>query len=165
MKITQTPYATGLFSDKIMLKLGEQCIILEMKSGNKAEALEELVTAVHSRCTEVDPAVLLNVLREREQVGSTGVGSGVAIPHAKVPGLDQLLLCFGRSGNGISFEAIDNRPAQLFVQILSPVGMADEYLHSLARISRLLKVEANRKFLLQAQTKREILEFFNSSEE
>jgi len=145
-----------------MLRLEEQCVILDMKSGSKDEALAELATAVHSRCAELDPALLLNVLREREQVGSTGVGNGVAIPHAKVPGLDRLLFCFGRSGKGISFEAIDNRPVYLFVQILSPAGMADEYLRALARISRLLKVEANRKFLLQARTKQEILDFFNT---
>ncbi|HHD64701.1 MAG TPA: PTS sugar transporter subunit IIA [Desulfobulbaceae bacterium] len=147
-----------------MLKLGEQCIILEMKSKSKNEALEELSTTVHSQCTVVDPTVLLDVLREREQVGSTGVGNGVAIPHAKVPGLDQLLLCFGRSVKGISFDAIDNRPVHLFVQILSPMGMADEYLRTLARISRLFKIESNRKFLLQARTKQEILDFFNAPE-
>jgi PTS system nitrogen regulatory IIA component len=147
-----------------MLKLGEQCIILEMRSRSKDEALDELATTVHSQCTDVDPTVLLDVLREREQVGSTGVGHGVAIPHAKVPGLDQLLLCFGRSVKGISFDAVDNRPVHLFVQILSPTGMADEYLRSLARISRLLKVGDNRKFLLQATTKQEILDFFNSPE-
>ncbi len=147
-----------------MLSLGDQCIILEMKSVGKDEALKELAATVHASYGKVDQDQLLAVLQEREQVGSTGVGNGVAIPHAKVPGLDRLLLCFGRSTAGISFEAIDNRPVHLFVQILSPTYMADEYLHSLARISRLLKIEANRKLLMQARDKQQILDLFNTDE-
>ena len=146
-----------------MLTLDHQCIILEMQSTGKDEALKELAAAIHASCSDVDPAMLLNVLQEREQVGSTGVGNGVAIPHAKVPGLDRLVLCFGRSSTGISFEAIDNRPVHLFVQILSPTGRADEYLRSLARISRLLKKEANRRLLMQATDKQQVLDLFNAA--
>ena len=145
-----------------MLTLGRQCIIMEMQSATKDEALQELVKTVQDSCREIDPDKLLSVLREREQVGSTGVGNGVAIPHAKVPGLDHLVLCFGRSSSGISFESIDNRPVHLFVQILSPTGMADDYLRSLAGISRLLKIEANRKILLQATDKQQVLDLFNA---
>lgn len=133
-----------------------------MKASGKDEALLELATAVHSGCATIDPTALFTVLQEREQVGSTGVGNGVAIPHAKMPGLDRLLLCFGRSKGGVNFEAIDKRPVHLFVQILSPTGVADEYLQTLARISRLLKVEANRRLLLQVKTKQEILDLFNT---
>jgi len=147
-----------------MIQLEKECIILDMKAASKGEALHELATAVHSRCARVDADVLLRVLQEREQVGSTGVGNGIAIPHAKVPGIEQLSLCFGRSKGGISFEAIDNRPVHLFVQILSPIGMTDEYLQSLARVSRLLKSEDNRRLLLQAKTEQEIFDLFNSSE-
>ncbi|HHB77194.1 MAG TPA: PTS sugar transporter subunit IIA [Desulfobulbus sp.] len=148
-----------------MLTLGRQCIILEMQSTGKDEALKELTDTIHASCSDVDPDMLLTVLQEREQVGSTGVGNGVAIPHAKVPGLDRLVLCFGRSSTGISFEAIDNRPVHLFVQILSPTGRADEYLRSLARISRLLKKDANRRLLMQATNKEQILDLFNTAQE
>ncbi len=147
-----------------MLTLGHQCIILEMQSTGKDEALRELASAVQTCCGDVDPDMLVNVLQEREQVGSTGVGNGVAIPHAKVPGLDRPVLCFGRSSTGISFEAIDNRPVHLFVQILSPTGKADEYLRSLARVSQLLKNEANRRLLMQATDKQQILDLFNSDQ-
>ena len=148
-----------------MLELGDQCIILEMESASKAEALRELAAAVHSTCAHVNSHTLVQVLQEREQVGSTGVGNGVAIPHAKVPGLEKMILCFGRSTRGISFDAVDNRPVHLFVQILSPMGMANEYLHTLARISRILKDEQNRRLLMQATSKEEILELFNASKE
>ncbi len=135
-----------------------------MTAGGKDDALQELALAVHASCAGVPADDLLTVLQERELVGSTGVGNGVAIPHAKVSGLDRLLLCFGRSRKGVNFEAIDNRPVHLFVQILSPTGMANEYLQTLARISRLLKVEANRRSLLEARTKQEILDIFNAPE-
>ena len=135
-----------------------------MKATSKNEALQELIAAVSSQCAQLDPETLLMVLKDREQVGSTGVGHGIAIPHGKRPGLTRLLLCFGRSKKGISFEAIDNRPVHLFVLILSPTGMADEYLQTLARISRLLKVERNRKLLLQAKTIQKILTLFNTPE-
>jgi PTS system nitrogen regulatory IIA component len=90
------------------------------------------------------------------------VGNGVAIPHAKVPGLEEMILCFGRSTRGISFDAVDNRPVHLFVQILSPMGMANEYLQTLARISRILKEEQNRRLLMQAASKEDIVALFNS---
>jgi len=136
-----------------------------MESASKAEALRELAAAVHSTCAHVNSHTLVQVLQEREQVGSTGVGNGVAIPHAKVPGLEKMILCFGRSTRGISFDAVDNRPVHLFVQILSPMGMANEYLRTLARISRILKDEQNRRLLMQATSKEEILELFNASKE
>jgi len=145
-----------------MLHLEEQCIIMDMQATSKEEALRELALAVHARCERVDPEQLVSVLKEREQVGSTGVGNGVAIPHGKVPGLGRILLCFGRSREGVSFEAVDNRPVHLFVQILSPAGMADEYLQALARISNLLKVEANRNLLLRAESPEEVLTLFNT---
>ncbi|MCF6188557.1 MAG: PTS sugar transporter subunit IIA [Desulfobulbaceae bacterium] len=147
-----------------MLQLKEQSIILEMKAGGKEDALQELAAAVHASCTEIDPETVFSAVQERELVGSTGVGNGVAIPHAKMSGLDRLVLSFGRSRKGVNFEAIDNRPVHLFVQILSPTGMAYEYLQTLARISRLLKVEANRRSLLEAVTKQEILDIFNAPE-
>ncbi|NOQ45368.1 MAG: PTS sugar transporter subunit IIA, partial [Desulfobulbaceae bacterium] len=103
-----------------MLQLDEQCIILEMEADSKEEALQELAEAIHHRCDAIDIQTLVNVLKDREQVGSTGVGNGVAIPHGKIQGLEKLLLCFGRSRNGVSFDAIDNRPVYLFILILSP---------------------------------------------
>jgi PTS system nitrogen regulatory IIA component len=106
---------------------------------------------------------LYRVLTEREQLGSTGVGNGVAIPHAKVTGLEKLLLCLGRSRAGISFDAVDNRPVHLFVMILSPPGMAGEYLHTLARVSKLLKNADIRNKLLLATDTETIQELFNRS--
>lgn len=145
-----------------MVQLEKECVLLDMQAELKDEALAELATAAGSRWSTVDAEHLLKVLLEREQVGSTGVGNGVAIPHGKLAGIEQLVLSFGRSKRGVSFEAIDNRPVHLFVQILCPVGMAAEYLQTLAQVSRLLKSKKNREKLLQLESRQEVVDLFNS---
>jgi len=146
-----------------MPQLSKECVILEMEAANKEEALEELAARVHVQHEHINPEQLLALLQDREQIGSTGIGNGVAIPHAKIPELNSLILCFGRSRKGVEFEAIDRRPVHLFVQIISPAGMSREYLQTLARISRLLKPEANRASLLAAESEEEILALFNAA--
>jgi PTS system nitrogen regulatory IIA component len=145
-----------------MVQLAKECILLDMQADSKDEALAELAAAAGTHWPTVDADILVKVLQERELVGSTGVGNGVAIPHGKVAGIEQLVLCFGRSKKGVGFEAIDNRPVHLFVQILCPVGMADEYLQTLAQISRLLKSEKNRQKLLQIKSRQDVVDLFNS---
>ena len=147
-----------------MVQLEGQCIIPELKSSSKEAVLRELAGVVHDKCTLIDLDTLCQVLTEREQLGSTGVGNGVAIPHGKVPGLKKLLLCFGLSGSGVSFDSVDNRPVHLFVMILSPPGIAGEYLQTLARVSKLLKDPTVRNKLLQATDTETILELFNRPE-
>jgi PTS system nitrogen regulatory IIA component len=144
-----------------MVQLEEQCIIFELESTGKETVLRELAGAVHDKCPSIDPDTMTQVLAEREQLGSTGVGDGVAIPHGKVLGLEKLLLCFGRSSRGISFDAVDHRPVHLLVMILAPPDMAEEYLQTLARISRLLKDTTTRNQLLQTTDTEIILELFN----
>ena len=144
-----------------MLQLEEQCIIFELESTGKEAVLRELAGTVHDKCPSIDLDTMTQILAEREQLGSTGVGNGVAIPHGKVPGLKKLLLCFGRSSRGINFDAVDNRPVQLFVMILAPPDMAEEYLQTLAWVSRLLKDTTVGNRLLQATDAETILELFN----
>ena len=146
-----------------MLDLHESCIRLQLEATDKEGVLRELAALVRHRCAGVAREQLDRVLLEREQVGSTGVGNGVAIPHGKIPGLDEMLLGFGRSSKGVFFDAVDNRPVYLFVLILSPINMADEYLRTLARISRLLKDNATKSRLLQATDSRAVREIFRTA--
>ena len=146
-----------------MVQLEKQCIILELESTSREAVLHELAGAVHDKCPSIDLDIMTQVLAEREQLGSTGVGNGIAIPHGKVPGLEKLLLCFGRSSRGISFDAADNRPVHFLVMILAPPDMAEEYLQTLAQVSRLLKDTITRSKLLQATDAETILELFNHS--
>jgi len=135
-------------------------MLLNMKAATKEAALRELAgvaATVSGRFTE---ETLFNALLEREAVGSTGLGNGVAIPHGKLEGLDEILLCFGRSKNGIDFDTIDNRPAHLFAMLLSPANKAGEYLQTLAMVSKILKQPGNRQRLLDSASRDEIAAIF-----
>lgn len=133
-----------------MTEFSADCILLELKAAGKEEVLRELAAAAAKNYPAVRAEAAARVLLEREQIGSTGVGGGVAIPHGKLPELDMIVLCFGRSGRGIAFDAKDRLPVRLFVMILAPLNMAAEYLQTLGQISRLLKDEGVRNQLLQA---------------
>ncbi|WP_456388351.1 PTS sugar transporter subunit IIA [Desulfolithobacter sp.] len=148
-----------------MLEIQEQCVLLDIEATSKEGVLRELTAAVQEYCPAVDQETLLDILLEREHVGSTGVGNGVAIPHGKVPDLDNILLCFGSSRNGISFDAVDNQPVHLFVMILSPESMAEEYLQTLGQVSRLLKNPETRSRLMRAEDCRAIQQIFSQDPE
>jgi PTS system nitrogen regulatory IIA component len=144
-----------------MIELSEECIVLELESTNKGSLLKEMAEAVQKKYPELNAESIQQILLEREQIGSTGVGNGVAIPHGKLDELDQCLVCFGRSTKGVGFEAKDNKPVHLIVMILSPVHMAQEYLQTLARVSKLMNSESNRNKFLQAGSKKNIRQLFN----
>ena len=111
-------------------------------------------------CGRFTEEILYHVLLDREAVGSTGVGNGVAIPHGKIEGLGDILLCFGRSRAGINFDAIDKHPVYLFVLLLSPAEKAAEYLQALAQVSKILKTPTLHQQLLDSTTKEEIVALF-----
>ncbi len=144
-----------------MIELSEGCIVLELESTNKEGLLEEMAGAVQKKHPKLNTEVIQQVLLEREQLGSTGVGNGVAIPHGKLHELDKCLVCFGRSTKGVGFEAKDNKPVHLVVMILSPINMAQEYLQTLARVSKLMNSESNRNKFLQAGSKKTIRQLFD----
>jgi PTS system nitrogen regulatory IIA component len=88
------------------------------------------------------------VLQERERLGSTGIGDGVAIPHGKLKTLDRLLISFGRSRTGIDFDSMDSKPAHLFFLLVAPEESVGVHLKTLARISKLLKNPEVRRRLI-----------------
>ena len=145
-----------------MPQLNHDAIILEMKASTKEGAVRELAGLAATLCGRVTEETIYNVLMEREAIGSTGVGNGVALPHGKIEGLDAILLCFGRSRDGINFDAIDNRPVHLFMVLLSPASLATEYLACLARVSSMLKDEIKQQRLFDSATKEEIACVVNS---
>ena len=144
-----------------MIELTEQCIVLELEATNKEGLLGEMAGAAQKNHPELKSEIIQQVLMEREQLGSTGVGNGVAIPHGKLHGLEQCMVCFGRSTKGIGFEAKDNKPVHLVVMILSPMNMAEEYLQTLARVSKLMNNESKRNKFLHASSKKSIQQLFN----
>jgi len=105
---------------------------------------------------KLDSEATLNVLFEREKLGSTGIGEGIAIPHGKITGLDQLILSFGRSAVGIDFDAMDGKPVHLFFLLIAPENSAGQHLKTLAKISKMLKDSVFRTKLMAAKSKDEL---------
>lgn len=125
-------------------------ILPALAAGTKEEVLAELAALVAARHPGLDREAILKILRERERLGSTGIGDGIAIPHGKLKHLDVPLMAVGRSMNGVDFEALDQKPVHLFFLLIAPEEAAGVHLKMLARISRILKDPAVRKSLLDA---------------
>jgi PTS system nitrogen regulatory IIA component len=141
---------------KIIDMLKTDYILEELKSGNKRDVLKELVGSFMKIHQKLDSEATLNVLFEREKLGSTGIGEGIAIPHGKITGLDQLILSFGRSAVGIDFDAMDGKPVHLFFLLIAPENSAGQYLKTLAKISKMLKDGVFRTKLMAAKSKDEL---------
>jgi mannitol/fructose-specific phosphotransferase system IIA component (Ntr-type) len=135
-------------------------ILLDIKGKNKENVLREMAELAAGDCPELDMDTIHLLLLEREYIGSTGVGNGVAIPHARTPDLDALVLCFGRTHTGIGFDAIDNQPVHFIIMILSPLDQPEEYLKTLGAVSRNLKKPEIRKQLRLAATREQIVRIF-----
>ena len=126
--------------------LCKECIIPDLEATTKDEVLRALAKCAAQAISKewpnddrLDENEILNVLKEREQLGSTGIGGGVAIPHGKVRGLKRLLVVFARSKRGVPFDALDQRAVYAIFLLLAPESASTAYLKILARISRLLK--------------------------
>jgi PTS system nitrogen regulatory IIA component len=142
------------------MKLSEilkpEFIISNLKAHDKKGALEELSGVITDQEPSLNKGYLLQVLLERERLGSTGIGEGIALPHGKVQKLDRLLMSFGRSIEGLSFDSIDDQPAYLLFLLVAPENSAGAHLQALAKISRVLKDSSFRQRLIDAKSKNEI---------
>ena len=136
---------------KITEILKKGFILEELKAKSKREVLVELAGAFAKGKLEFDSDAMLHVLLEREKLGSTGIGDGIAIPHGKLAGLEEMIAAFGRSREGVDFEAMDGKPVHLFFLLMAPENSVGQHLKALAKISRMIKDEAFRKKLLAAK--------------
>ncbi len=141
---------------KIAEFLNPQAVICELGAKSKGDVLHELSRTLAHAHPELVPSRLVEVFNDREKLGSTGIGEGVAIPHGKLPGLSRLLASFGVSRTGIDFEAIDGKPTHLFFALVAPENSAGIHLKALARISRLFKNPRFRESILTARTSEDI---------
>jgi PTS system nitrogen regulatory IIA component len=140
---------------KIVEFLQPGAVVDDLSGTSAAAVLGELARPLATN-HRVDPKRLLETLLEREKLGSTGIGDGVAIPHGKVPGLPALMASFGRSKDGVDFKAIDGKPTYLFFTLFAPENSAGAHLKALARISRIFKSAAFRDSILKAPDAAEI---------
>ena len=144
--------------------LVRDAIVLEMSARTKPEALAELAGALCAAVPGVDRDELLAMLFERERLGTTALGGGIAIPHARLESVGRMLASFGRSPAGLDFDAVDGAPTRLFFVLVAPGKAGAAHLAALARLSLLLGSEAFRKQLEAARSPDELLRAFAEEE-
>jgi PTS system nitrogen regulatory IIA component len=118
--------------------VAQNAIIPALKVNNKKQAIQELAARA-AQLTGQDEKQILEVLLQREKLGSTAVGNGVAIPHGKLPKLARLFGLFARLERPINFEALDGQPVDLFFLLLAPEGAGADHLKALAKVARILR--------------------------
>nr|WP_319490901.1 PTS sugar transporter subunit IIA [uncultured Desulfobacter sp.] len=145
-----------------ILKL--EAIIADLKANDKSEAIQELSQAV-SPVAGAEPEDVAAVLLEREHLGSTGIGGGIAIPHGKLDTVKSIAVGFGRSIKGIEFNSLDKRPVHLFFLLLTPEHSTGGHLKVLAHISKLLKMNQFKERLLSAGSTEQIYQVIVENDE
>ena len=135
---------------KISDILKKEHVIKELNSCDKKNVLDELSSFLEDEGEITDKESLLAALIEREKLGSTGIGENVAIPHAKISEIDNIITVFGRSKNGVEFESLDQKPVKFIFLVMAPENSTGQHLKVLARISRLFKNPSLRESVLSA---------------
>jgi len=134
----------------------KEYIIEELKAKSKRAVLIELSEIFTRYHSGIQSEAMVEVLLEREKLGSTGIGDGIAIPHGKLRGLDHLVIAFGRSREGIDFDSIDGKPVHIFFLLMAPESSTGQHLKALAKISRMLKDQEFRSSLMSAKNTEEL---------
>jgi len=134
---------------KITEILQEQCIVADIKGQTKREVISELVEALAKARLIEDVVTAVNVVMDREKLGSTGIGNGVAVPHGKLKNINNIMCAFGRSQNGVDFDAVDRAPVYIFFLVLAPEDSASLHLKVLSRITKILRDQSLRKKIIK----------------
>lgn len=129
--------------------LRESCVIANIKGTNKKEILHELVEPLKKANLINDINSVVEIIMEREKLGSTGIGDGVAIPHGKMHKLNTILCAAGRSEEGVPFDSVDRQPVHIIFLVLAPEDSASMHLKVLSRISKILRDPSFRKKILK----------------
>ena len=141
----------------------DACVV-EMKARTKKEALRELAQLLASSVKDLGATSLLDMLLEREKLGTTAMGDGIAIPHARVDSVDRPIASFGRSRQGVDFDAVDGKPTHLFFLLVAPGKEGSAHLLTLARLSRFLSSEEFRAKLLDLESNDDLFRAFEEEE-
>lgn len=147
---------------KITKLLTVDTILLTMESTQKHSAIEELVSILDSAGKITDKEAFKDAILKREAQSTTGIGDGIAIPHAKTVVVKEPAIVFGKSTRGVEYEALDGKPSHLFFMIAAPEGANNTHLEALARLSGMLMKEEVREKLLNSSSKKEVLDIIDS---
>ncbi|MCC2337516.1 PTS fructose transporter subunit IIABC [Bacillus cereus group sp. MYBK71-2] len=149
---------------KITELLKRNTVIMNLTASNKEAVIDELVEKLDGANRLNSKAEFKEAILKRESQSTTGIGEGIAIPHAKTKAVKQPAICFGRSVSGINYESLDGQPAHLFFMIAASEGANNTHLETLSRLSTLLMDEGFRKQLLEAKDEEELLRLFDEKE-
>lgn len=144
--------------------LTEERVSVSLSTADKNSALDALAELLSSGANGLSAVTIAKVLKDREQLASTGVGDEVAIPHGRVVGLQRVVAAVALCPDGLDFDAIDHRPVRIFVAILAPDRAPGEQLRALARVSRLLRDRRVRERLFAAHTPAELMSVLQDEE-
>ena len=149
---------------KILDYLKEEWVIPELQGADKGSVLKELSSVLVKPSQVASVEELFQVLLNREKLGSTGIGEGIAIPHGRLKKLKRFFISFGRSVKGVDFDSIDGKPSQLFFLVMAPENSAVDNLKLLGRIVALLKDTSFKKRLMQAQSQKELFQILSDED-
>jgi len=152
---------------QIMDFLSKKAIVTNLKSTKKDDAIKELVDAL-IEAGDIEKRSrnkLIESLMSREALGSTAIGQGIAIPHAKSDCVSKLVAAFGLSGKGVDFDSLDGEPAYIFFLLVAPQDSAGPHLKALARISRLLKDKYFRDTLRACEDDKAVIRIITQEDE
>lgn len=144
--------------------LKENMIFLNFEAANKEEAIDKFINSLDRTGTIKEPNALKDALLEREKLGTTGIGNGIAMPHARSSAIKDLTVAFFRSEKGIDFKSMDSEPVHLVFLLLAPVTAGGPYLKLLAKISRLLRSDDFRKALIEAKDVASVLQIIQDND-
>ncbi len=152
---------------KVTEFLSKKAIVMDIKSTKKEDAIKELVDSLieGGDIEKRHRNKLVEALMSREALGSTAIGQGVAIPHAKADCVEKLIAAFGISKKGVEFDSLDGEPAYIFFLLIAPQDSAGPHLKALARISRLLKDKYFRDGLRAAPDDKAIIKIITQEDE
>lgn len=131
--------------------LAPEAVLASLKAQTKKQLLQELAARAHAR-THLPEKQIFETLNERERLGTTGVGAGIAIPHGRMPGVTSITGIFARLEGAIDYEAVDGQPVDLVFMLLAPENAGADHLKALARVSRLLRNQQTCEKLRAAKT-------------
>ncbi|MBF7147713.1 PTS fructose transporter subunit IIABC [Bacillus toyonensis] len=149
---------------KITELLKRDTVIMNLTASNKEAVIDELVEKLSGANRLNSKTEFKEAILKRESQSTTGIGEGIAIPHAKTKAVKQPAICFGRSVSGINYKSLDGQPAHLFFMIAASEGANNTHLETLSRLSTLLMDEGFRKQLLEAKDEEELLRLFDEKE-
>lgn len=143
---------------KISDVLESNSVVPKLNSQTKPDVIKELAEKISTIYPNINADRLVEALMEREKLCSTAVDSGVAIPHAKMSGISEIVACFGRSIGGIDFDSLDSKKTHFFIVLIAPENSVGSHIQLLARISKVFKNSELRATIMDAESGDEIYE-------